>query len=208
MRYRESVHVSLAHRYWDTRWDHARNVEIYGRFAGAEGRGGNWTCTLEVRISSEAAPDLKPYLEKIKQELDHRCLWDDLAEFRDRASTPEAVARHLTKLLPSNWTSLTIETSPRWACTVFSDGKMEVATRAHNLTLFVQRRFDEQTGLVGVPDEVERAVQVEWGSASENADESEWAEALFSRLKANVKGLERLRVDLGRQRFIVVSSGA
>lgn len=214
VRVTQSVFVSLAYRYWNSTWSREKNLHIYGSRAFAEGMGGNWQIEASAWIMPGEELDLQSHLNFIKAQLDHQCLWEDMSAFRERASTPESLTVHLGQALFSRaldrgtWASFTIRETPGFAATFSSDGALTAEIKANNLTLECAAELDEESGLGIERDQVTREVKNLLISSTESTslNESEWAEVLLSRLSSSIPRLKSLRIDLGRQKYIVVKS--
>jgi len=205
----QSVHVSLAYRYWNSRWSHAENLRYYGSLASIEGLGGNWRVEVGLRGDDESL--LPPQLARLKAMVDHRCLFTDLEAFAERPATLENVAAYLAEQLfsaPGDWSHLTIYESDSCACSVQSHKSgLQMQLKVMNLTLTISGAADE-SGLMTSRDQVTQAVREihrEFGSV-EGLTQKSWAESLLKSLQGRIKSLNLLRVDLGDRKYILVPS--
>jgi hypothetical protein len=214
VRVTQSIYVSLAYRYWNSAWPKEKNLQAYGARASEEGMGGNWRVELGADVGAGERPDLEPHLTFLKSILDHRCLWEDVEAFRSEPSTPEAVCAHLAPLTfqrvlnCGKWSSLTIHESDRLSFTAWADGRaMSAEYKVNNLTLTCQARWQKDTNLALSREQITQAVRGLYEKYREPSADSVdvWAQSLKTRLKGHVENLIRLRVDLGRDRHIIVS---
>ena len=214
VRVSQSVFVSLAYRYWNSSWSREKNLHIFGARASEEGMGGNWQLEAAVWVKPGEEPELQSHLNFVKAQLDHQCLWEEISAFRERPSTPENLTLHLGQSLfsrPLNqgrWASFTIHETPHFAVTLRPDGALRASIKANNLTLECAAQLDEESGLGIARDQVTQEVKNLLMSSTEPSPlkESEWAEVLLGRLSGSIPGLKSLRIDLGRQKYIVVNS--
>lgn len=198
----QSVHTSLAFRYWNNLWSHEENRRRYGRMASPEGLGGNWIIEVGGQV---AEADLRAPLSQIKALLDHRCLFTDIADFRDTPSTLENVTLFLGRqFLVGKFEFLTVHESDSLACT-FRGGDLTLRMKVLNLTLDIKGSQDE-SGLMTSREQVTQAV-IETHAQFANASDlrgDQWAQSVFEILKQRVHGLALVRVDLGGGQYIVV----
>ena len=204
-----SVHVSLAYRYWNSRWSHEENRRRYGLLASPEGVGGNWRVEIGRNDDNEAI--FGPRLASLKGLVDHRCLFTDLADFEQTPCTLENVTVYLAgRLFASNeqWSFLTVHENDRISCTVRPDrDAVELNIKILNLSLTIRGDRNED-GLMTSREQVTQSV-IEIHRDFGNGDfqnEKTWAETLFAELQSRVAGLVSLRVDLGQGKYIVVGS--
>lgn len=214
VRVHTSVFVSLAYRYWNSSWSREKNLHIFGSRASEEGMGGNWQLEAAVGVQPGEEPEIQSHLNFVKAQLDHQCLWEELPAFKNRPSTPENLTLHLGQALFSRalnqgqWASFTIHETPHFAVTLKPDGALSASIKANNLTLECALKLDEESGLGIARDQVTQEVKNLLISSSDPSPltESEWAEVLLGRLTGPIPGLKSLRIDLGRQKYIVVNS--
>lgn len=214
VRVTQSVYVSLAYRYWISEWSKEKNLQAYGDRASSEGMGGNWRIELGADVPAGEQPELESHLTFLKNFLDHRCLWEDAEAFRSEPSTPESVCAFLAPqvfqrpLSCGHWASLTIHESDRLSFTSFAGGEEMCADyKVNNLTLTCRADWQKDTKLALSRELITQAVRGLYKEYREPSGKSVdvWAQSLKARLKVDVKNLIRLRVDLGRQRHIIVS---
>ncbi len=214
VRVTQSVFVSLAYRFWDEAWPLEKNLQVYGARASREGMGGNWRIEIGVDVGDgDPPPAFQEHLDFLKSKLDHRCLWEDQQEFAERASTPERVCRWLAPILFARtldlgqWAELTVHESERLAFTARVAGPMTADIRINNLTLTCATEWREEEGLALSRDWITQEVRrlLEASREPSGLDTYAWAETLGVRLKTQVPALTRLRIDLGRQKYIVVN---
>lgn len=202
----QSVYVSLAYRLWNNQWSHERNLNVYGAQASPEGVGGNWR--IELTLQSDENAFTVP-LARLKNILDHRSLFTDLEPFFRQASTLERVTQHLAGTMEIPWTRLTVHESERLACAVEPGSReVQLIQRENNLWLTLRGVPDEESGLLLARHEVTQQVIKIFKAhgAKQMADERTWAEWLFSHLRAALPLLESVRIDLGRDKYIFLSS--
>ncbi len=198
----KSVYTSLAARYWNSRWSQNENAKRYGELASSEGVGGNWRIEIGGPVSES---ELEAPLKAIKALLDHRCLFVDLPEFADKASTLEAVTQYLgQKFLDERFRFLTVHETDRLACTVDGAG-MRIEFDVMNLRLTIKGVPDE-SGLIFSRELVTQSVKDTHAEFTADLvlSEIEWSRSLLENLRRRVPGLHSLRVDLGRGKYIVV----
>lgn len=213
MRQAQSVYVSVAHRYWNTSWTPEKNREVYGALASVEGVGSNFRLEAVVDFAGPGEFDFAPHLADLKAAVDHRCLFVDEARFQAAPSTTETVGRFLAETLfarPGPWVEFVIEESPEAAC-AFRPGALDAIewrVRVMNLRFTVERSLDSVSGLALARGELERAARKLGPRFAEPTGESPeaWAESLMNAFSLEVNGLSSLRIDLGSQRFLQVSS--
>lgn len=214
----QKLQVSLAHRYWNPSWDLAENQRVYGTSASSEGVGSNFA--IELVVKSESAtppPELAEATLQIKNLLDHRCLFLDTPEFKSQASTLERIAVFVgTRVFAmpvdrGQWQSLQILENASWSARVLADsGGVLLDLNHRNLTVTVSGPISSTTGVLMSRTEMLSAVDSVFQSMADEkfATEGEWSETLRRRLEVKVKGLAGLIVDLGRQKKIIVNTGA
>jgi hypothetical protein len=139
-----------------------------------------------------------------------------MPEFSSRPSTPENLALHLAPLAfarpldQGRWVSFTIYETEHSAFKVFADGETEAEVRVSNLTLTTKADVDRDSGL-GIPRaQVTQTVKNLLMPMREPSglDEAEWGKVLHARISDQIPNLKSLRIDLGRQKYIVVNSKA
>ncbi len=198
----QSVHASLAYRHWNNLWSHDENLRRYGSMASPEGLGGNWIVELAGRV---AEADLHEPLGRIKSLLDHRCLFTDVAEFRDSPSTLENVTLFLGRqFLVGDFEFLSVHESDSLSCTLRA-GVLTLRFRLLNLTLDIEGVPDE-SGLMTSREQVTQSV-IETHAQFANASDllgDQWAQSVLENLKQSVRGLALVRIDLGGGQYIVV----
>jgi 6-pyruvoyltetrahydropterin/6-carboxytetrahydropterin synthase len=100
------VGFAASHRYWNPQWTEERNRSVFGKCTSKYGHGHNYI--LEVTIEGEVDPetgmiinlyDLKPMIDDVLKDFDHRDLNDDNIYFRDRIPTTENIARVFWELI-------------------------------------------------------------------------------------------------------------
>lgn len=200
----QSVHVSLAYRLWNNQWSHERNLNVYGNQASLEGVGGNWR--IELALGNSEARDS---VEHLKTLLDHRCLFTDVEPFLEAASTLERVTLYLASQIPGSWQALRVFESERLYCSVKpGSDEVEITQRENNLWLALRGKVNKETGLLlpraTVTQQVIKLFK-ERGN-EQMADERKWSQMLFRHLREALPLLESLRIDLGRDRYIFLSS--
>lgn len=195
---RQKQYVSVAHRYWDSRWDEAQNHKHYGRQSSNQGVGSNML--VEVGLNNSDPARLAAASLKAKQLLDHRCLFREVPEFENQASTLERVFLYLEKNLPP-LDFLRLEENSHLACQSGNKG-LHLEVDVMNLRL----SFAGPLGIDGQIFNREQVTQavIEEYRAGEPVG-GNWAEKLYTNLSARLPVTE-LRIDLGRQRYILVKS--
>ena len=100
------VDFAASHRYWNPEWTEKRNRSVFGKCTSKYGHGHNYI--LEVTIEGEVDPetgmiinlyDLKPIIDHVLKDFDHKHLNDDNIYFRDRIPTTENIARVFWELI-------------------------------------------------------------------------------------------------------------
>eukprot|EP00116_Pleurobrachia_bachei_P010823 sb/3471085/ len=90
---------SAAHRLYNPSLTEAENNSLFGKCAWANGHGHNYK--VEVRVKGKVDPvsgmvmnlsDLKPLIQRVLDQVDHRCLDKDVPYFADKPSTAENIA--------------------------------------------------------------------------------------------------------------------
>lgn len=199
---RQKQYVSVAHRYWDSRWDEAQNRRRYGRQASPQGVGSNML--VEIGKYGAQPSELASASLKVKQLLDHRCLFTEISEFEGQASTLERVCLYLQKNLPPlDW--LRVEENSHLACQAGPRG-LRLEVDVMNLRLSFSGPMGED-GQIFEREQVTQAVINEYKSERAGPDENSgrWAEKLYTNLAQRLP-VDELRIDLGRQRYILVKS--
>ncbi len=199
-----AIYVSLAHRYWASRCSAEENAARYGAQASAQGVGANMR--IEVGRLRGNEEDLSRDLGLAKKLLDHRSLFSEIDEFRDRPSSLENIVQFLSTHLP-DVDVLRVEESDKIACSR-SKGQADIGfeMQVMNLRLYFKGSVGAD-GLLVVRDQVTQAVMNEYREVPADAphDEAAWAERLLAQLALRVP-LNQLRIDLGRQKYILVNS--
>ena len=97
---------SASHRYWHKEWSEKKNVEVFGKCTSQYGHGHNYV--LEATIRGPLDPDtgmiiniyeLKPILEGVLKEFDHKFLNEDTDYFEELIPTTENFAKILYECL-------------------------------------------------------------------------------------------------------------
>lgn len=200
----KSQYVSVAHRYWDMRLSLEENIRIYGSLASLDGIGSNMRLELSSFNGSEA--NLEAPIAMAKKLLDHRRLFTEIDEFKTQASTLERVTAFLKREL-RDMDIIRVEESERLACIVQKDSNaFQVEMKVMNLTLTFAGPLHEN-GLLIDRHQVTQAVMDEYRADGdpEGLSTRQWAEHLFGQLSKRVP-VQQLRIDLGRQRYILVKS--
>jgi hypothetical protein len=199
---RKSQYVSVAHRYWDERWSDAENRRHYGRLASRDGLGSNMR--IELGKFEAKASELDAAAVQAKQLLDHRCLFTEVAEFKTQSSSLERVCAYLQAQLPP-LDLIRVEENSKVACQLDGQG-LTLEVQVMNLRLYFHGRPGEN-GLIVDREKVTQAVIDEYGNdpLSEALSSAEWARSLYEKLGRRLP-LNRLRIDLGRQKYILVNS--
>ncbi len=97
---------AASHRYWNPKWTEEKNKEVFGKCVSPYGHGHNYV--LEVTIEGEVDKDtgmivnvydLKPLVNDVLKEFDHKNLNEDTHYFKDLIPTTENIARVLWGLI-------------------------------------------------------------------------------------------------------------
>lgn len=208
MEFARSVSVSVALRYWNSRWSDVENRRHYGRDASPEGLGANLRLTAAAHGARDG--DLAPSLEGLHRLCDHRCFFTDFPEFAHQASTLERVAlflgRHMFAEAPpapfERWSFLRVTDGHRLSFLVRPGLPTDlwVEERIFNFTCLTRNGVDPTTGLArprGKLEAVARAMAPSLAAPVEGAD-ALWAKEVFGRFAQELSGLVELTVDLGR----------
>jgi len=200
----QTVHVSVAHRYWNSEWSVPKNQQVYGRLASEVGVGSN----LELTLTTPLAEDPSEQLKKLKSLIDHKCLYLDEPEFLQAPSTTEAIAQFLANRIEGPWHCLKLIENKKWAVIIEPD-KPSVLVEEKAFNLMSRRRLivDLSSRLAGPRDALEKAARLvapAFAEARPNETEPEWAKRFASALANTLSGLEELRIDIGGQRFLRV----
>lgn len=100
------VDFAASHRYWNPEWGEERNQAVFGKCTSKYGHGHNYI--LEVTIEGEVDRDtgmiinlydLKPMINDVLKDFDHKHLNDDNINFRDKIPTTENIARVFWELM-------------------------------------------------------------------------------------------------------------
>ena len=166
------------------------HVSLAFRSAGIA-YGGNW----QIELPADA-----PFAE-IKDWLDHRCLYTDLAEFRGQDCPPELVGQLISSKYP-DLAFVTIHASEDYSCTILPQ-KFRQSFRAANLRLELETN---ETRLMTSREQVTQSVMTLLPAYRETAflNEKDWAENLFTDLQRALPRMVRLSVDLSGGQYIVV----
>lgn len=219
-----ATHVSLAHRYYRSEWDAAENRRHYGDDFSAEGVGHNMIVVTAVR--GEIAPDVgvlvpvsawKEIDRSVKSLLDHRCLFEVEAYFKERVSTLENIGVFVAESLfaqppplasdaSGEWSHVRVHEDRHWAVTCWNDQAKNVelhyaceqnrALGRWRFEMTMVRPIDATSGLAAHRDEIRRHVDSALKVSSqetESLSEVSFVEDLFVRLDMNLNGLNRLR---------------
>ncbi|MBI1976404.1 MAG: 6-carboxytetrahydropterin synthase [Candidatus Omnitrophica bacterium] len=109
----KKVEFSASHRYHQPKLSVAENKKIFGKCFWPNGHGHNYA--LEVTIAGGVDPvtgmvmnikQLKRFLQKVVQRLDHRYLNRDLPEFKRLVPTTENIARVLWQIILGQYPQL------------------------------------------------------------------------------------------------------
>ena len=100
------VDFSASHRYWNPKWSAERNKKVFGKCSNKYGHGHNYS--LEVTIEGDVDPDtgmiinlydLKPIIDDVLKDFDHKHLNEDNPYFLDMIPTTENIARVLWNII-------------------------------------------------------------------------------------------------------------
>jgi len=100
----KQAEFSASHRYWNPRWDEAKNQAVFGPCVRTHGH----NYLVEVLVGGRLDPvtgmvinltDLKAALWEVLGEFDHRHLTEDASYFAEQIPTTENIARVLWTLL-------------------------------------------------------------------------------------------------------------
>lgn len=205
------AYVSLAHRYWNAAWDLERNRAVYGRDVSSQGLGANLRLEAWAECpSNDAVPELEARLEVLKTAVDHHSLFDDLPDFKTRASTLETMTRYLGEQLfakalsQGSWHHLQVWENDDLAAVVWpTQPTLQLKFKVSNLWLTLEGVEDSESGLLVARDEVVRVVVDAHAKLGEQVrpDLGPW---LFQSIAETLSNLVELRIDLGRQKFLIV----
>lgn len=96
------IDFAASHRYWNPKWSDEKNKAVFGKCTSPYGHGHNYV--LEVTIEGDVDPDtgmiinlydLKPMINDVLKDFDHKYLNEDNPNFRDLIPTTENIARVL-----------------------------------------------------------------------------------------------------------------
>lgn len=99
------VDFAASHRYWNPKWNEEKNRAVFGKCTSEYGHGHNYI--LEVTIKGEVDPetgmiinlyDLKPIMNEVLKDFDHKFLNEDNPHFKNLIPTTENIARVLWNL--------------------------------------------------------------------------------------------------------------
>jgi hypothetical protein len=199
---RKSQYVSVAHRYWMEHWGAEENHRHYGRLSSRDGIGSNML--VELGRFTVQASELDAVAVKAKQLLDHRCLFREVDEFKTKCSSLERICAYLQAQLPP-LDLIRVEENSKIACQIDAQG-LTLEIQAMNLRLYFCGLPGED-GLIVEREKVTQAVINQYKSDSLAADLSsiDWGRSLYEKLGRQLP-LNRLRIDLGRQKYILVNS--
>ncbi len=100
------VEFSASHRYWNPNWNEEANRAVFGKCTSPYGHGHNYV--LEVTIEGSVDPDtgmiinlyeLKPIINEVLMDFDHKFLNEDNPHFKDLIPTTENISRVLWDLI-------------------------------------------------------------------------------------------------------------
>jgi hypothetical protein len=219
VRISNSVYVSLAQRYWNENWSPEENRLVYGNEASSEGLGSNMRVVPELEVAEQATETpLNEALARVKDLLDHKCLFVPGGALAARPSTLENIALFLAENLfqepaaANRWHALTVWETDHLACTVYPRRREDVVLhmRVRNLHLSLRGGVEAASGLLIERAKVATAVETAFAAfAGPFAGGREaWAPALFEELRKSLEVLVELRIDLGRHETLVVGTGA
>jgi 6-pyruvoyl-tetrahydropterin synthase len=210
---RASLYVSVAHRYWNGQWSREKNEQIYGRDASSEGLGGNLRLeALAEAGDGETESQVRTALARVKDLLDHQCLFTHWPRFHQAPSTVENMADHFAaelfaaELSHGRWQAFTVWETDAVGSTRFFDGACELHVKTLNLTLNLRGKIDSESGLIADRARVRETVRetfLGFGAAA-GGDPRSWGHELFSILKQSLRQLHSLRVDLGRHEYLLI----
>lgn len=109
----KKVEFSASHRYYQPKLSAAQNKKVFGKCAWPNGHGHNYI--LEVTVAGSVnsltgmvmnIKQLKRFLQKVVQRLDHRYLNRDLPQFKRLVPTTENIARVLWRILQEQYPRL------------------------------------------------------------------------------------------------------
>lgn len=219
-----ATHVSLAHRYCRPEWDTVENREHYGDDFSTEGVGHNMV--VVTAIQGQVAQDVgvfapvsgwKEIDRAVKSLLDHRCLFEVEAYFKQRVSTLENIGVFVAESLfaqppplapgaSGEWSHVRVHEDRHWAVTCRNGREKNVELHyacdqnrergRWRFELTMVRSIDATSGLAVHRGEIRRQVDAALKvlpPAAENSGEASFVEDLFVRLDTNLKGLDRLR---------------
>lgn len=100
------VDFAASHRYWNLKWSAEKNQAVFGKCTSPYGHGHNYI--LEVTLEGDVDPetgmiinlyDLKPIMNDVLKDFDHKYLNEDNPYFKELIPTTENIARVLWDLL-------------------------------------------------------------------------------------------------------------
>ncbi len=194
--FRQIAYASVAHRY------------RVGQLIGSNIR-------LEAAVACQPpgpGAEFTAALNQIKALVDHQCLFTQIERFKDHPSTAETMVDYLGQALfavpagHARWLSLTLWETGEIGCTRYVNGDLELHVKAFNLTLNLRGPLNVETGLVAVREMVFHSIHAAFITFEEKSfpDQNAWGRELFSNLKHSMPQLHSLRVDLGRQEYLLV----
>jgi 6-pyruvoyltetrahydropterin/6-carboxytetrahydropterin synthase len=96
------LEFSASHRYWQREWSSRKNLEVFGKCTSQYGHGHNYILEATIRgpIDSNTGMiiniyELKPILEGVLKEFDHKFLNEDTDYFEELIPTTENFAKVL-----------------------------------------------------------------------------------------------------------------
>ncbi len=89
-----------SHRYWNINWNEEKNRQIFGKYAHIHGHNYHLEVTIQGEISPQTGmmvnvSELHQWVKPIIEELDHRYLNEEVAEFAEIIPTTENLSRIL-----------------------------------------------------------------------------------------------------------------
>ena len=102
----KQVSFAASHRYWNPKWSEEKNFEVFGKCTSPYGHGHNYV--LDVTLKGNPDPDtgmivnlydLKPILDEVLKDFDHKFLNEDNPYFKELIPTTENIAKVLWELI-------------------------------------------------------------------------------------------------------------
>lgn len=100
------VDFAASHRYWNPKWSEEKNQAVFGKCTSPYGHGHNYV--LEVTLEGDVDPetgmiinlyDLKPIMNDVLKDFDHKFLNEDNPYFKELIPTTENITRVLWDLI-------------------------------------------------------------------------------------------------------------